>query len=109
MFLSRPLHAFAQNFAHQSPEDFSDGNRPDASILFPQHHEGNPAKGGGNLRRRFAPGENSQIVQGYLEASNVDVAEELIQLILAQRAYELNSKVIQAADEAMSVAANLRR
>jgi len=55
------------------------------------------------------PGESSQIVQGYLEASNVDVAEELIQLILAQRAYELNSKVIQAADESMSVAANLRR
>ncbi len=59
--------------------------------------------------QRAAPGESSQLIQGYLEASNVDVAEELIQLILAQRAYELNSKVIQAADETLSVAANLRR
>jgi flagellar basal-body rod protein FlgG len=48
-------------------------------------------------------------VQGYLEGSNVDVAAELIDMIQAQRVYELNSKVIQAADETLSVAANLRR
>jgi len=47
--------------------------------------------------------------QGALEGSNVDVAEELIELVMAQRAYELNSKVVQAADEAMQVAAGIRR
>jgi flagellar basal-body rod protein FlgG len=51
----------------------------------------------------------TMVVQGNLESSNVDVAEELIELVMAQRSYELNSKVIQAADEAMQVAAALRR
>lgn len=51
----------------------------------------------------------TEIRQGFLETSNVDVAEELIQLVTAQRAYELNSKVIQAADEALQVANNLKR
>jgi len=37
--------------------------------------------------------------QGYLEESNVDPVQEITELISAQRAYELNSKVIQAADE----------
>jgi flagellar basal-body rod protein FlgG len=51
----------------------------------------------------------TEIRQGQLESSNVDVAEELIHLVTAQRAYELNSKVIQAADEALQIAANLKR
>ncbi|MEE2751904.1 MAG: flagellar basal-body rod protein FlgG [Myxococcota bacterium] len=54
-------------------------------------------------------GEDVDVVQGFLETSNVDVADELIQMIMAQRAYELNSKVIQAADEALQMAASLRR
>ena len=54
-------------------------------------------------------GFDSSVAQGFLEASNVDVAEELINMILAQRAYEMNSKVIQAADETLQQAANLRR
>ena len=49
------------------------------------------------------------VVQGFLETSNVDVSEELIEMIMAQRAYELNSKVIQAADETMQLAASLKR
>lgn len=49
------------------------------------------------------------VQQGHLESSNVDAAEELIELVAAQRAFELNSKVIQAADEAMQIAANLKR
>jgi flagellar basal-body rod protein FlgG len=39
------------------------------------------------------------IRQGYLEASNVDPVKEITNLISAQRAYEMNSKVIQAADQ----------
>ncbi len=40
--------------------------------------------------------------QGYLESSNVDAVKEITELITAQRAYEMNSKVIQAVDEMMS-------
>ena len=47
--------------------------------------------------------------QGFLEASNVDPVTELVELIKAQRAFELNSQSIQAADEALQVVANLRR
>jgi len=39
------------------------------------------------------------VEQGYLEASNVDPVKEITELISAQRAYEMNSKVITAADE----------
>lgn len=49
------------------------------------------------------------VAQGYLEASNVDVAEELINMVLAQRSFELTSKAVQASDEALQVVANLKR
>ena len=47
--------------------------------------------------------------QGYLEGSNVQVADEMVNLIIAQRAYELNSKAIQASDDMLSQANQLRR
>ncbi len=46
--------------------------------------------------------------QFYTEGSNVDVANEMVNLIVAQRAYEMNSKAIQASDEMMQQANNLR-
>ncbi|MGE0629214.1 MAG: flagellar basal-body rod protein FlgG [Hyphomicrobiaceae bacterium] len=69
---------------------------------------------GGNLYRETAasgvatvgvPGTDGfgTIKQGYLEGSNVDAVKEITELISAQRAYEMNSKVIQAADEIMSI------
>jgi len=45
----------------------------------------------------------------FLEASNVQVVEEMVRLITAQRAYELNSKAITTADEMLQTANNLRR
>ena len=54
-----------------------------------------------------APGLGS-IEQGALETSNVNVVSEITNLITAQRAYEMNSKVIQAADEMMSTISRLR-
>jgi flagellar basal-body rod protein FlgG len=48
------------------------------------------------------------IQQGYLEASNVDPVSEITNLIAAQRAYEMNSKVIQAADQMAGTISNLR-
>lgn len=61
--------------------------------------------------QRSAPDEEGmgRIQQAALESSNVDVAEELVGMITAQRSFELSSKVIQAADEMMSTAVNLRR
>jgi flagellar basal-body rod protein FlgG len=50
-----------------------------------------------------------QIQQGFLEGSNVKLIDELLGLILAQRAYELNAKVVQASDELLGMANNLRR
>lgn len=50
----------------------------------------------------------SKVHQFYTEASNVDVANEMVNLIVAQRAYEMNSKAIQASDEMMQQANNLR-
>ncbi len=49
------------------------------------------------------------ILQGYLEMSNVDVVEEMINMIMAQRAYEIGSKVVQAGDDMLQMATNLRR
>jgi flagellar basal-body rod protein FlgG len=48
------------------------------------------------------------IHQGYLESSNVDPVKEITELIQAQRAYEMNSKVIQAADSMYGTMANIR-
>ncbi len=53
--------------------------------------------------------QKSVIRQGYLEGSNVQVADEMVNLIIAQRAYEMNSKAIQAADTMMQEANELRR
>jgi flagellar basal-body rod protein FlgG len=74
---------------------------------------------GGNLFQQTAasgqpnvgiPGEAAfgVIQQGYLEASNVDPVLEITNLISAQRAYEMNSKVIQAADQMSGTISNMR-
>jgi flagellar basal-body rod protein FlgG len=56
-------------------------------------------------------GENGlgTLNQGYLELSNVSVVEEMVNLIQAQRAYEVNSKAVQAADEMMQESNNLKK
>ncbi len=57
------------------------------------------------------PSENGfgTLAQGYLELSNVKIVEEMVNLILAQRAYEVNAKAVQASDEMMQMSNNLRR
>ena len=52
--------------------------------------------------------EKSSLAQGYLEGSNVQVVDEMVNMIVAQRAYEMNSKAIQASDEMMQQANQLR-
>jgi flagellar basal-body rod protein FlgG len=57
------------------------------------------------------PGQDNfgTVSQGYLEMSNVSVVDEMVNMITAQRAYETNSKTIQASDEMLQTANNLRR
>ena len=50
-----------------------------------------------------------QIDQGYLEMSNVKVVDEMVNMIVAQRAYEMNSKAITTSDEMSQIANNLKR
>lgn len=65
------------------------------------------ASGGANIAN---PGENGlgMLRQGYLEESSVDPVREITELIKAQRGYELNSKVITAADQMLGATAQVR-
>jgi len=57
------------------------------------------------------PGEPGfgKILQGFIENSNVDPVQEITALIAAQRAYEMNARVIETSDEMLATNANLRR
>lgn len=73
--------------------------------------------GGSNYKETAASGDpvhvtpdevGSKLINGKLEGSNVQVVDEMVNLIVAQRAYEFNSKVINASDEMLQQANNLR-
>lgn len=53
--------------------------------------------------------QKSSVIQGYLEGSNVQVVDEMVNMIVAQRAYEMNSKAIQASDDMLGQANQLKR
>lgn len=57
------------------------------------------------------PGDDGfgALAQGFLESSNVKLIDELVGLMVAQRAYEANSKIVQTSDDLMGIANNLRR
>ena len=57
------------------------------------------------------PGEDGMgsLVQGSLEMSNVQVVDEMVSLIVAQRAYEASSKAVQAADDLLGIANTLKK
>lgn len=57
------------------------------------------------------PGEENlgTIAQGFLEMSNVEVVDEMVQMIVGQRAYEMNSKAIQTSDNMLQTAVQLKR
>lgn len=77
------------------------------------------AQGGNVYRATEASGEPiggkagedgmGTIVQGFLEASNVKMVEEMVNLMIAQRAYEASVKVVQASDEMLGMINGLRR
>ena len=57
------------------------------------------------------PGENNvgTLSQGFLEMSNVEVVDEMVNMIVGQRAYEMNSKAVQTSDSMLQTAVNLKR
>ncbi|MBI1755741.1 MAG: flagellar basal-body rod protein FlgG [Fimbriimonas ginsengisoli] len=69
------------------------------------------AGGGSGDAKVGNPGDNGSgtLQSGFLEGSNVQVVEEMVRMITAQRAYEINSKAIQTADEMLSTINNLKR
>ncbi len=72
------------------------------NLFSPTQASGDPSEG--------TPGVDGvgTIAQGYTEVSNVNVVEEMVNMIIAQRAYELNSKAIQTADAMMERAYQLK-
>ncbi len=57
------------------------------------------------------PGEDNvgTLAQGFLEMSNVEIVEEMVNMIVGQRAYEMNSKAIQTSDTMLQTAINVKR
>lgn len=70
-----------------------------------------PTDASGIATTGITPGTNGAgtIGQGLLEMSNVNVAEEMVNMIVGQRAYEINSKAVTASDEMLQTANNLKR
>jgi len=73
------------------------------NLFMPTDASGEPILG--------VPGEEGfgTIAQGYVEMSNVSVVEEMVNMIVALRAYEINAKAIQTADEMMQMTNNIKR
>ena len=65
---------------------------------------GDPIEGQPSIDAGFG-----KLLQGYIETSNVKAVEEMVKMITSQRAYELNSKVIQTGDRMLEVANTLKR
>ena len=84
------------NFMNASGLSALGGNLYQASEASGAPQQGTPGNGGiGNIE------------QGHLEASNVNVVTEMVNMIQAQRAYEMNSKVMSAADQMLQVSNNV--
>lgn len=63
----------------------------------------------GDLETLIAGDDGGVFVQGSIETSNVELTTEMVTLLLMQRAYAANAQVVQAGDQLMSIANNLRR
>ncbi len=72
------------------------------NLYVPSNSSGLPQQG--------VPGQNGlgQLAQGQLETSNVNIVDEMVNMISAQRSYETNSKAIQASDQMLQTINNLR-
>jgi flagellar basal-body rod protein FlgG len=70
-----------------------------------------PTQGSGDVINAVPGGPEGMgtVLQGFLESSNINVVDEMVAMILSQRAYEANSKVIKSADEMLQMANNVVR
>ncbi|MGD2149033.1 MAG: flagellar basal-body rod protein FlgG [Desulfobacterales bacterium] len=84
---------------------------PNPAGLFSQGHNLYRATDGSGEAVSGTPGSDGMgtIVQGFVEISNVDVVKEMVSMIMAQRAYEANSKTIKTADNMMQIVNNISR
>ena len=73
------------------------------NLFLPTSSSGDPING--------TPGENGlgNINQGFIEQSNVSVVEEMVNMVVGQRAYEINSKVVKTADDMLQTMNNVVR
>ena len=74
-----------------------------SNMFLPSGASGDPTTG--------APGSPGfgTLAQGFLESSNVNIAEEMVNMIIGQRSYEINAKAVQTADEMLQTANGLKR
>ena len=120
------VHAEAMTFTQEGQIGYRDntGNVQLTNTYMAVYQFNNPSGlekiSGGRLAVTGASGQpmlegttaglsRSKVCQNFLEASNVQVADEMVNLIIAQRAYELNSKAIQTSDSMLDTANNLKR
>jgi flagellar basal-body rod protein FlgG len=85
--------------------------QPMGANLYVVPSGGDPASSRSGDAQVSAPGESGAgtLAQGYLEASNVNLIDEMVNLVIAQRAYEVNSKVVMASDQMLSISNGLYR
>jgi len=106
VFVTRPNTATPENVGQIQLTNFINpaGLKPVGENLFVESGASGPPIDGN-------PGENAfgTLIQGQYEGSNVDPTQELISLIRVQRAFEMNSNTIRAADQALQTIAQLRR
>lgn len=82
--------------------------------VFVTENNSNMIRAGNNLFKlsgedvEYTLSENPKLLQGYLESSGVEIADEMVKLIQIQRAFQMNSKVIQTADEIEQTINSLR-
>lgn len=83
-------------------------NRAGLEAIGSNLYEATPASGEAMLEADDDALSKSMLRTGYLEGSNVQIAEEMVNLIIAQRAYEINSTAIKTADDMMQQANQLK-
>ena len=78
-------------------------NHIGSNIVLQTQASGDPIEG--------QPGADGlgDVIQGFLEMSNVDIADEMVNMIVGQRAYEANSKTIRTVDDMLALVTNLKR
>ncbi|MCX7569524.1 flagellar hook-basal body protein [Tumebacillus sp. DT12] len=88
--------------------DHPDANLQPAGGNYLELNAGVPAGTVRNQNNYAAGDQPAKARQGYLEGSNVNMAAQMTEMIVAQRAYSMNAKMVQTADEMMGLANNLR-